>query len=204
MIALLTKRQNKVIHCWKAREMITCVDDDFANSNAEDASDAPVLKDEDEDDTTDSQAKKSMDRDDSSSELDPHAKASLEAMKQRNTRKKQEAVDKKKAEALLKRPAGLKHAVLKKPAGLKHALLDKHKVEKKCITKPTKSIDKPKCTHSRVPKILPTGWKTDRKYIMMAEAPRSMCLQTGAVSTDGVMYKHMRRLANDLALATTL
>ena len=127
--------------------------DDFANSNAEDDSDAPALEDEDEDDTTDSQAKKSMDRDDSSSELDPYAKASLEAMKQRNTRKKQEAVDKKKAEALLKRPAGLKHAVLKKPAGLKHALLDKHKVEKKCITKPTKSIDKPKCTHSRVPKI---------------------------------------------------
>ncbi len=54
-------------------------------------------EDEDEDDTPDSQAiKKSMDRDDSSSELDPYAKASLEAMKQRNTRKKQEAVDKKK------------------------------------------------------------------------------------------------------------
>jgi hypothetical protein len=138
--------------------------DDFANSNAEDDSDAPVLEDEDEDDTPDSQAiKKSMDRDDSSSELDPYAKASLEAMKQRNTRKKQEAVDKKKAEALLKRPAGLKHAVLKKPAGLKHVLLGKHKVEKKCITKPTKSIDKPKCTHSRAPKILPTGWKIDKK-----------------------------------------
>ena len=53
--------------------------------------------------------------------------------------------------------------MLKKRAGLKHALLGKHKVEKKCITKPTKSIDKPKCTHSRAPKILPTGWKIDKK-----------------------------------------
>ena len=87
-------------------------DCDFGNSIAEDDSEAPGLKEEDEDDTTDSQAKKLMDLDDSSSELDPYAKASLEAMKQRNTRKKQESVDKTKAEALLKRPAGLKHAVL--------------------------------------------------------------------------------------------
>ncbi len=57
----------------------------------------------------------------------------------------------------------MKNEVLKKLAGLKHELLGKPKVEKKCITKPTKSIGKPKCTHSRKPKTMPKGWKTDRK-----------------------------------------
>mgnify|MGYP000470823741 CR=1 FL=1 len=160
-----SKAENNPSHSLLKRKNAGCLrlDDNFDISKAEDDSDAPSLKNEDEDTTSDSQVKKEMELDGSSSELDPYAKASLEAMKQRNTRKKQEAVDKKKAEALLKRPAGLKHAVLKKPAGLKHVLLGKHKVEKKCITKPTKSIDKPKCTHSRAPKILPTGWKIDKK-----------------------------------------
>ncbi len=160
-----SRAENNPSHSLLKRKNADCLrlDDDFYISKAEDDSDAPSLRNEDEDTTSDSQVKKEMELDDSSSELDPYAKASLEAMRQRNTRKKQAAVDKKKAETLLKRPAGLKHAVLKKPAGLKHVLLGKHKVEKKCITKPTKSIDKPKCIHSRAPKILPTGWKIDKK-----------------------------------------
>ena len=159
-----SKAENNPSHSLLRRKNADCMrlDDDFANSQADD-SDAPSLKNEDEDTTNDSKVKKAMELDDSSSELDPYAQASLEAMRLRNTRKKQENADKKKAEALLKRPAGLKHDVLKKPAGLKHDLLGKPKVEKKCITKPSKSIDKPKCTHSKTPKILPSGWKNDKK-----------------------------------------
>ena len=62
------------------------LDDDFANSKAEDDPDAPFLKHEET--PNDSPVKKEIDLEDSSSEVDPYAQASLEAMRQRNTRKK--------------------------------------------------------------------------------------------------------------------